>query len=156
MKALVSFILAVAIPVLSSGQVTRLSAKHRKALEDASRFRQFYSTTNLPTAVIALCADQNGRLANPAQKWQATDVINEPGLPRKRLAWAATDGQYNVVHYIRDGIGFSIHILVARLIAGDNKASFLWHGVGHHLKDYEAFVAALKGDSLDDSRDYAR
>ncbi|MFA6356592.1 MAG: hypothetical protein WCY23_05730, partial [Candidatus Omnitrophota bacterium] len=76
---------AVAIQIPCYAEVTKLSAEHRKALQDFSRFHEIRATKDLPPAVVALCADESGRLAEPGQKWEITDVITDVTLPRKRL-----------------------------------------------------------------------
>jgi hypothetical protein len=146
---------AMAIQICCYADVTKLSVEYRKALQDSSRFHEVRVTTNLPPAVVALCADDSGRLAEPSQKWEATDVITDETLPRKRLIWAVTDGEYYVVHYERGGRGHSFHVLVATFIKGDTKPKDTWRGVGNRLKDYSAFLEALKSGKLDDSLDYA-
>ena len=145
----------LAIQTCCIADVTKLPSEHRKALEDSSRFRQLLSPTNLPPAIVALCADDNGRLADPGQKWEATDVITDASLPRKRLIWAAVAGEYYVVHYERGGRGHSFHFLVATLTKGEQKAKVVWRGVGDRLKDYAAFLDALRSGKLDDKLDYA-
>jgi hypothetical protein len=62
-----------------------LPAKDRKALLDASRFHEVHSTKHLPPAVVALCVDDKGKLADPGQNWNATDAVTDPTLPWKRL-----------------------------------------------------------------------
>ena len=136
-------------------EVTKLSAEHRKPLRDSSRFHEVRATTNLPPAVIALCADEGGRLAEPGQRWEATDLITDSSLPRKRLIWAATDGERYVVHYERGGRAHSFHVLVTSLKEGDTKPNDTWRGVGGWFKNYSAFLDALRSRKLDDRLDYA-
>ena len=145
----------VVVPSFCHADVTKLPAEYRKTLHNVSRFREVRAVTNLPPAVVALCADDKGKLAEPEQKWEATDVITDDTLPRKRLIWAATDGERYVVHYERGGRGHSFHVLVATLTTGDTKPKVVWRGVGSHLKDYSAFLAALQSGELDDTLDYA-
>lgn len=136
--------------------VTKLPAEHQKVLEDSSRFLEVHATTNLPAAIVALCADSNGMLAEPGQKWQATDAIplGKP-LPQKRLVWAATAGQYYVVHYESGGRGHSFHILLATIAKGQ-KPKVVWHAVSHGpLNNYSAFIGALRTGKLDDTLNYA-
>jgi hypothetical protein len=155
MKNLVlCILLATALQSHCLAEVTKLSAGHRKVLEDSSRFRTVLTTTNLPPSIVALCADAAGNLAEPGQKWEATDVINDPSLPRKRLIWAAVAGEYYVMHYERGGHGHSFHVLVATLAKGEEKPKVVWRGVGSQLKDYPAFLDALRRGKLDDTRDY--
>jgi len=66
---------AVAVQVFCYADVTKLSAEaaeDRKALQDSSRFHEVHATTNLPPAVVTLCVDDNGRLAEPGQNWEPT------------------------------------------------------------------------------------
>ena len=145
-----------AIQSLCCADVTKLPAEDWNALQDASRFHEVRATTNLPPAILALCdGGGDGKLAEPGQKWNATDVITDPTLPGKRLIWAAVGGEYYVVHYERGGIAHSFHILIARLTKNDAKPKVVWRGVGGPLKDYAAFLIALRNGKLDDRLDYA-
>jgi len=136
--------------------VTKLPSERRKALQDASRFHEILTITNLPASVVALCADQNRRLAEPGQQWEPTDVIRDPKLPRKRLIWSAKANDYYVVHYESGGRGHAYHVLVVQIKNGQEKPSFLWHAVGEKLKDYKGFLDAVRQDKLHDELDYAR
>ena len=143
------------IQSLCYGDATKLPAEDRKALLDTSRFHEVHSTNDLPPAIVALCTGDNGRLADPGQKWNATDVIMDPTLPGKRLIWAAVDGEYYVAHYERGGVAHTFHVLVATLIRNNAKPKVIWRGVGGPLKDYAAFLIALRNGKLDDRLDYA-
>src|SRR5436305_8122912 len=77
------------IQSLCYADVTKLPAQDRKALLDASRFHEVHSTKDLPPAVVALCVDDKGKLAEPGQNWNATDAVTDPTLPWKRLIWVA-------------------------------------------------------------------
>jgi hypothetical protein len=136
--------------VLAAVTLTKLSPERLKALGEVKHFHSVYTKTNLPPAIVVLCADQKGRLAEPQQKWQVTDVILDDTLPFNRLIWAATDGEKYVVHYECGGIGHSFRILVAILKRGDSKPTVLWCGVGSgRLNSFQSFVSALEGDKLD-------
>ena len=145
---------ALAIQSLCCADVTKLSSEDRKVLQDSSRFHEAHSTGDLPAAIVVLCAG-DGTLAEPGQKWNATDAIVDPTLPGKRLIWAAVGGEYYVVHYERGGIAHTFHVLVARLAKNDAKPKVVWHAVGGPLKDYAAFLDALRSGKLDDRLDYA-
>jgi hypothetical protein len=67
----------------------------------------------------------------------------------------ATRGEHYVIHYERGGRGHSYHVLIATFKQGDAKAKVAWRGVGDRLKDFKSFLAALKSNKLDDTRDYA-
>ena len=136
--------------------VTKLSSEDRKNLEKASQFHEIHSTTNLPSTILSLCdGGGDGKLAEPGQKWNATDAIIDPTLPGKRLIWAAVGGDYYVVHYERGGIAHTFHILVAKLTNNDSKPKLVWNAMGGPFKDYAAFLAALQKGKLDDRLDYA-
>jgi hypothetical protein len=134
--------------------VTKLLPEDRKVLENFSRFHEVHSTKELPPAVVALCVDDKGRLADPGQNRNATDAITHPTLPWKRLVWAAVESDYYVVHYERGKIDHSFHILVAKFPTDDAKPKVIWSGVGGPLKDYSAFLDALRSGKLDDRLDY--
>jgi hypothetical protein len=147
---------AVAVQSLCCADLTKLGAEDRKALQDTSRFHEVRSTSNLPSAVLALCdGGGDGKLAEPGQKWNATDAIVDPSLPGKRLIWAAVGGEYYVVHYERGGIAHTFHVLVATLTKNNAKPKVIWRGVGGPLKDYAAFLITLRNGKLDDRLDYA-
>lgn len=147
-------VFAVAIQALCCADVTKLPAEERKILLDASRFHEMHSIRDLPTAIVAPCVDDKGRLADPGQNWNATDAVTDPTLPWKRLIWAAVGDEHYVVHYERGGIDHSFHILVAKLTRDDAKPKVVWHAVGRQLKDYAAFLDALRNGKLDDRVDY--
>ncbi|HEU0208931.1 MAG TPA: hypothetical protein VFQ78_08110 [Candidatus Udaeobacter sp.] len=130
--------------------MTKLSAEDRNALESTSRFHEMHSTSDLPPAVLALCSAGNGKMADPDQKWNATDAIIDPSLPGKRLIWAATGGEYYIVHYERGGIAHTFHILVVQLTNGETQSKVVWRAVGGPFTDYTAFVQALRAGKLDD------
>jgi hypothetical protein len=148
------FLAAIAIQTPCYADVTKLSPEHRKVLQDSSGFREIHTTSNLPPGIVALCADGSGRLADPGKRWEATDVITDSKLPRKRLIWAVVSGEYYVVHYERGGRAHNFHILLATFKHGGN-ARDLWRGVGEQLKDFPAFIDALNGNTLDDRLEYA-
>jgi hypothetical protein len=154
----VHFYLFLAVAVQSSccADVTKLSADDRKVLQDASRFHEVHSTSDLPSAVVALCTNGVGKLAESGEKWNATDAITDPSLPAKRLIWAAIGSNYYVVHYERGGIAHTFHVLVAKLAKNETKPIVVWSAVGGPFKDYAAFLDALRSGKLDDRLDYGR
>jgi hypothetical protein len=156
MKHIVLYLLCtVSTYSLCCGDVTRFAAEDRTALQNASRFHEVHSTGDLPAAVLALCdGGGDGKLAEPGQKWNATDVIIDASLPGKRLIWAAVGGGYYVVHYERGGIAHTFHILVAKLTKDGAKPKPVWRAIGGPFKDYAAFVSALRSGKLDDRLDY--
>lgn len=146
---------AAAIQSLCYADVTKLPLEDRKALLDAARFHEVHATSDLPSAILALCdGGGDGKLAEPGQNWNATDSITDPTLPGKRLIWGAIGGDYFVVHYERGGIAHTFHVLIAKLSKNDARAKALWRAVGGPFKDYRAFLDALRSEKLDDRLDY--
>jgi hypothetical protein len=132
-----------------------LSTGDRKILTDPSQFHDVHSASDLPSAIVALCAGDEGKIADPGQRWNATDVIVDTSLPGKRLIWGAIGGEYYVVHYERGGIAHTYHVLVAKLPKGGATPKVIWSAVGGPFKDYTAFVDAFRTRKLDDRMDYA-
>src|SRR5438132_340560 len=157
MRNLTVYVLfTVSIQSLCYADVTKFPAEDRKTLLDATRFQEIHATANLPSAILALCdGGGDGKLAEPGQKWNATDAITDPTLPGKRLIWAAVGGEYYVVHYERGGIADTFHVLVARLTKNEAKPKVVWRAVGRLLNDYTASLDALRSGKLDDQSDYA-
>jgi len=151
----VCLLFTIAIPSFCCADVTKLSTDDRKILRDASQFEEVHSTRDLPPGIAALCTGENGKMADPGQKWNATDSIIDPTLPGKRLIWAGVGDGYYVVHYERGGIAHTFHILVAKLAKNDAKPKVVWVGMGGPFKDYAAFLDGLRSGKLDDRLDYA-
>ena len=79
-------LLTAAMQSLCYANVTKLSAEDRRVLQDSARFHEVHSTSDLPRAILALCdGGSDGKLAEPGQKWNATDALMDPTLPGKRL-----------------------------------------------------------------------
>jgi hypothetical protein len=155
MNRIASYLLfAIAIHSPCYADVTKLSAHDRKILENSSQFHEVHSTKDLPPAVVVLCADDKGKIAEPGQNWNATDAVTDATLPWKRLIWAAVGSDYYVVHYERGGIDHSFHILVAKVTKNGANPTVVWHAVGKQLKDYAAFTDALRSGKLDDRVNY--
>jgi hypothetical protein len=140
---------AIAIQSLCDADITKLPAEDRKALLDASRFHEIHSTSDLPPAILGLCdGGGDGKLAEPGQKWNATDAITDPTLPGKRLIWAAAGDDYYVVHYERGGIAHTYHIVVAKLSSNHANPELVWRAIGGPFKNYAAFLDALRSGKL--------
>ena len=127
-----------------------LPVEQRKVLDDSSHFTIVRTVTALPEAIVALCGDLTGGLAEPAAKWEATDCIKDETLPRKRLIWGAISGVHHVVHYESGGYVHSFHLLVATLGNGGQQPKVIWRGIGGLYKDYTAFLLALRTGEFND------
>jgi hypothetical protein len=135
--------LALALPSLARADLAKIPPEQQKVLADVSRFREVYSCTNLPPSLVALCADEHGRIAEPGQEWNPTDVIVK-GLPRSRLVWAAIGSDYYVVHFEHGGIEHTFELLIVRM-----KPKVVSHYYAVNLlKDYRAFVRQMEGGRL--------
>jgi len=128
----VYLLFTTAIQGLCCADVTKLAAEDGKVLQDSSRFHEVHSTSDLPPVIVALCSGD--KLAEPGQKWNATDAIVDPTLPGKRLIWTAVGGDYYVVHYERGGIAHTFHVLIAKLTNNDSKPQLVWTAMGVRLK----------------------
>ena len=98
MKHLSYLLFAVAIQSWCCGDVTKLPAEDRRALQDSSRFHEVHSTGDLPAAIVALCAD-DGRLAEPGQKWNATDANTDPIFPASAFFERSPNGAPNYFRF---------------------------------------------------------
>ena len=109
------------------------------------------STRDLPQSVKNAFATITGAkpfaLADADQKYQATDVIEEPGLPNRRLIFAGVCKDRWFIHYEHGGIGVSDAVLVLDAAPG-NSIRFVWGGSGFEkaatLNDLRAAIAAGK------------
>src|SRR6266496_1043102 len=75
-------LLTAAMQSLCYANVTKLSPEDRRTLQDSPRFHEVHSTNDLRAAIVTLCAEDR-RLAEPGQKWNATDAIHGPDSPRQ-------------------------------------------------------------------------
>src|SRR5438067_10643857 len=123
-------LLTIALQSFCYADVTKLAAQDRRALQASSRFHEVHAASDLPSSIVAVCAGDKNKLAEPGQTWNATDAIIDPTLPGKRLIWAAISGDYYVVHYERGGIAHTYHILVANLANNDAKPKVASSAIG--------------------------
>ena len=117
----------------------------------------------IPRAVTAACTSFTAGyvfdLAEPGEPFQVTDVVDAHSkpLPSRRLIWAAQlPGRY-LVHYERGGYAHSFFVLLIES-PGEKHAHperVIWGAaVNQPLKDYSAFLSALKAGRLDDRLPY--
>ena len=85
----------------------------RAHVKDA-RFEIVTSVRGLPLGVRdglqTLFGGPTLDLAEPKARFQATDVIVEPNLPRRRLVAAGCSTEYCLVYYERGGIAHTWHV----------------------------------------------
>ena len=138
-----------------SDKPVSISTDDRQVLQDASGFKEISAKAKLPPAVVALCTDKTGKLAEPGKRWNSGCVIN-PDLASNRLIWAATNDDYYVVHYEWGGFVGSAHVLIVRFNGDAAGTKVVWRGSGWWLKNYEDFLDALQTRRLEDEREYVR
>jgi hypothetical protein len=134
-------------------RVTKLPSDVRTLLEEPNNFSSIKTAKLLPKSVISLFVSDFDGLAEPGEDWQVTDLIIDAKLPFKRLIWAAKKNDIYVVHYEEGGMGYSCHILVAKLENG--RAKIIWHGVGVWLENFGLLGNALLKNKFDDQLPYA-
>jgi hypothetical protein len=106
-------------------------------------------------AFATITGEPSFALANPGQKYQATDVVVERGLPRRRLVFAGVRGDEWFVHYELGGIGHSFCVLLFK-VDPQSRLQFVWGGAGFHgaknLDELRKMVAA--GQFSDETQNY--
>lgn len=103
---------------------------------------------NLKQAFAKLTKDKAFRLANPQEKYQATDILMNPKLPVRRLVIAGKCGEFWFVHYERGGRGQYYALVIFREQANGIFA-FVWggHGFGK-ATTYGALSHAIATDQI--------
>lgn len=147
------FILAlftfVALPNLALADMAKLSPEQQKIFADASRFQAIRASSNLPPAVVRLCADGAGRFAESGKAWNVGDAVRDPNLPSSRLIWAVTDGDHYVVHFERGGVEHTFEIMIVSIIPDAAKPTVVLHGYSVGLlKNYDAFIRAMQAGRI--------
>src|SRR4051812_15589446 len=98
---LLTIVSATVFSTFSAAAVTKLAPADRAHLVQAREVQLLRSMRQIPEAVIQACASVSAsgdfRLADADQRLEATDVITDRNLPRKRFIWAARVAGYYVV-----------------------------------------------------------
>jgi len=84
----------------------------------------------LPVPVLEAFIEQGGSrlvMANPGEKFEATDFIVDPSLPRRRLIFAGVSGDRCFIHYERGGRGHS-YIIAFFKVTSTKSMEPLWSG----------------------------
>jgi hypothetical protein len=82
-------------------------------------------------AFVEITGERSFALANPGQKYQVSDVVLEPELPSRRLAFAGVKDNEWFIHYERGGIGHEYDVIVFK-VDEHHGTKFLWGGTGFH------------------------
>jgi hypothetical protein len=147
MRTFLFVFLAMLVGRVSFGDITQLRPETRALLRDSRRFAPVASLIDLPSSVRAIAADDEGRLAAPGQRFEATDAILDTRIPRSRLRWAvrSPDGSLFLLHYERGGIGLASYVVLAAFDPKTGRSKIRWSAVGDRFTDYSAFARALGG-----------
>ena len=147
-RLILPLFILLTLPVFALAD-NKLSPEQQKIFADASRFRTIHASSNLPPAVVKLCADGHGRFAEPGRAWNVGDAIIDDTLPASRLIWGATDGDYYVVHFEHGGIAHSFLILIVNTKPDAAKPAVILQAYSVHLlKNYNAFIQAIQAGKL--------
>ena len=108
------------------GALNMSSAERREFLN--ADYKIVRKVADLPTGVRKLYIVNGGShvaIADPGERFEATDVITDPGLPRRRLILAGVAQERAFVHYEQGGIAHSYIVEFFRLESPD-AAVGLW------------------------------
>jgi hypothetical protein len=102
---------------------------------------------NVKDAFAKITRQPSFAMANPGEKFQATDFVIDRTLPWRRLVFAgAQDGKW-FVHYERGGRGHSYYVTTFKL-SPHTDANFEWGcsvvGVAKTLEELRTMVAACR------------
>ena len=115
-------------PLISYESTSAPGPKVRQFLE--GDFAVIRDTKSLPQPVRQAFTEAGGSrlvLANPTQRFEATDVIRDTSLPRKRLIFAGVSGNKCFVHYEQGGLGHSFLVSFFELTSVDSMRP-IWQG----------------------------
>lgn len=120
---------------------TNAPAVDEKIAQMLGQYHEVRSVTNLPPSVFKLCADLNKRLANPGEKWEATDVITDERVPRHRMIWAVTHNRSYIVHYECGGRAHTFNTIIVETKDGGTDTGSVQSGrMNRPFKDFKAFL----------------
>ena len=76
----------------------------------------------------------NFSIANKGENWQATDVVSEKGLPKRKLIYLGIGEDISLISYYIGGIGVSERILIIR----HNNENIIDFWCGYSFKDHKS------------------
>ena len=117
------------------------------AFAHPDNFRVHRSVADIPSSVRSAFAKAANEvdflMADPNARWEATDVIRDPELPRRRLASVAISAELCVLFYEHGGIGKNDNVAAFRI--SDNHAEPIWHAyVPHDIANPTELMKALQ------------
>jgi len=126
------------------------SAERREFLN--ADYRIVRKVADLPAGVRKLYTVKDGSrvaIADPGEKFEATDFITDPDLPRRRLIFAGVAQDRAFIHYEEGGIAHSYIVELFRLESPDIAVG-LWStycGPAKSLEEMKRLVLEEKQDS---------
>lgn len=88
------------------------------------------NTADIPRACqlafTTLSREKRFEMANPGERYQATDMIGEQGLPWRRLIFAAVRQNRCLIDYEKGGRGKTLYLVV--LDTSNHPATLVWGG----------------------------
>ncbi|HYL61009.1 MAG TPA: hypothetical protein VE077_00180 [Candidatus Methylomirabilis sp.] len=111
----------------------------------------------LPPSVLNVYTEKGGTrllMANPGERFEATDVISDASVPRKRLIFAGVSDRKCFVHYEQGGFA---HVYVLALFKVSSKEALepIWRGYcgpAANIQDLRSLVRANQCSSSVPSR----
>ena len=115
-------------PFATVAQQNQLSATEREHLLDG-QFKVVSKTEAIPAnvkqAFSKIARQPSFAMANPGQKFQATDVVLDRTLPFRRLVFAGAQNDKWFVHYEEGGYVHGYYV-VAFKVDSQGDAHFIW------------------------------
>lgn len=137
---------------------TSLSTAEKEHILDG-QFTVVASTAAMPPplkhAFAVITGQSHFALADPGDKYQATDVVYDHGdLPFRRLVFAGVTGNKWFIHYEHGGIGHSYAVVVFETTP-ENRVKFIWGGAGSQAAtSVEDLRKAISNGRFRDDGDY--
>jgi hypothetical protein len=149
--------LLTVITIPAACGIKHLRAYDRNHLLKKDTFNIVMRTEQIPNSVVRafvhITRDSAFSMANPGEKFQVTDVIDEAGLSDRRLIFAGIASDHCVLHYEMGGIGHAYYLLLFRLKG--SHATFVWGAtLWVALDGLVGMRSAILHDTLDDRYPY--
>lgn len=127
-----------------------MSSVERHAFLSAD-YRIVRKVSDLPAGIRKLYTVKGGSrvaIADPGERYEATDVIDDPDLPRRRLIIAGVALDRAFIHYEEGGIAHFYRVELFRLEPPD-RAVGLWSGYRGPTKSLEEMKKLVSEEDRD-------
>ena len=117
----------------------------------SANYKIVQKVADLPTGIRKLYTVKGGSrvaIADPGEKFEATDYITDPDLPRRRLIFAGVAHDRAFIHYEEGGIAHSYIVELFRLKSPDFAVG-LWRGYRGPTKDLEEMKRLVSKEDRD-------